>query len=62
VGPGASSPLRVAIRVQDTDSGQVVSNWSERGTVGELGAIAARAGAEIRKTLVAAGKAEPAPA
>ena len=62
VGPGASSPLRLAIRVQDTDSGQVVSNWSERGTVGELGAMAARAGAEMRKTLVAAGRAETAPA
>jgi len=61
VGPGSASPLRVAIRVQDTDSGRVVSNWSERGTVGELAAMASRAGAEVRKTLVAAGKPEAAP-
>jgi hypothetical protein len=46
----------MAVRVQDTDSGQVVTNWSERGTVGELAAMAARAGAEVRKTLLAVGK------
>jgi len=61
VGPGSASPLRVAIRVQDTDSGRVVTNWSERGTVGELAAMASRAGAEVRKTLVAAGKPEAGP-
>ena len=60
VGPGSASPLRVAIRVQDTDSGRVVTNWSDRGTVGELAAMAARAGAEVRKALVAAGRPEPA--
>ncbi len=62
VGPASASPLRVAVRVQDTDSGQVVSHWSERGTVGELAAMAARAGAAVRKTLVAAGQTPPAPA
>jgi hypothetical protein len=62
VGPGSASPLRVAIRVQDTDSGRVVTNWSDRGTVGELASMAARAGAEVRKTLEAASRAEPAPA
>jgi serine/threonine protein kinase len=56
VGPGSSSPLRVAVRVQDTESGKVVCNWTERGTVGELGAMAARAGAEVRRTLIAAGQ------
>jgi serine/threonine protein kinase len=56
VGPGSSSPLRVAVRVQDTESGKVVSNWTERGTVGELGAMAARAGAEVRRTLLPAGQ------
>jgi len=62
VGPGSASPLRMAIRVQDTDTGRVVSNWADRGTVGELAAMAARAGAEVRKTLVAAGRPEPATA
>ncbi|MGZ6071100.1 MAG: hypothetical protein ACXWK8_07765, partial [Myxococcaceae bacterium] len=56
VGPGSSSPLRVAVRVQDTESGKVVCNWTERGTVGELGAMAARAGAEVRRSLIAAGQ------
>src|SRR6185295_5553047 len=62
VGPGSASPLRVAIRVQDTDSGRVVTNWSDRGTVGELAAMAARAGAEVRKALIAASRPEPATA
>jgi len=60
VGPGSASPLRVAIRVQDTNSGQVVTNWTERGTVGELANMAARAGAELRKALIAAGQTPPA--
>jgi eukaryotic-like serine/threonine-protein kinase len=54
VGPGSASPLRVAIRVQDTESGRVVTNWTERSTVGELAGMATRAGAELRKTLIAA--------
>jgi len=62
VGPGSASPLRMAIRVQDTDSGRVVTNWSDRGTVGELAAMAARAGAEVRKALIAASRPEPATA
>jgi len=61
VGPGSASPLRMAVRVQDTDSGRVVTNWSERGTVGELAAMASRAGAEVRKTLLAVGKEAPGP-
>ena len=44
----------MAIRVQDTESGRVVTNWTERSTVGELAAMATRAGAELRKTLIAA--------
>ena len=54
VGPGSASPLKLAIRVQDTESGQVVRNWSERGTVGELATLAGRAGAELRAALLAA--------
>ncbi len=60
VGPGSASPLRLAVRVKDTESGQVVTNWSERGTVGELASMAARAGGEVRKTLLAAAR-PPAP-
>jgi eukaryotic-like serine/threonine-protein kinase len=54
VGPGSSSPLRLAVRAQDAESGQVVCHWSDRGTVGELGAMASRAGAELRRVLAEA--------
>ena len=54
VGPGSSSPLRLAVRVQDTEGGQVVCNWSDRGTVGELAPMASRAGAEVRRGLLSA--------
>jgi hypothetical protein len=53
VGPGSSSPLKLAIRIQDTEGGKVVCNWSDRGTVGELGAMAGRAGAELRRVVLA---------
>ena len=56
VGPGSSSPLRLAVRVQDTEGGQVVSNWSDRGTVGELAPMAGRAGTEVRRALVEAAR------
>jgi serine/threonine protein kinase len=53
MGNGASSALRLVVRVQDTSSGDVVSVWSEKGTVGELQAMASRAGAELRAGLTA---------
>ena len=43
-------------------SGRVVTNWSDRGTVGELAAMAARAGAEVRKALITASRPAPATA
>jgi TolB-like protein len=54
VGPGSSSPLRLVVRAQDAESGRVVSHWSDRGTVGELAVMAARAGAELRRVLAQA--------
>jgi eukaryotic-like serine/threonine-protein kinase len=54
MGNASSSALRLAIRVQDTTSGDVIAVWAEKGTVGELQAMATRAGTEVRAILTAA--------
>jgi serine/threonine protein kinase len=51
MGNASSSALRLAIRVQDTSSGDVIAVWAEKGTVGELQAMASRAGTELRAIL-----------
>ncbi len=51
LGNAAASALRLAIRVQDTSSGEVIAAWAEKGTVGELQAMATRAGKELRASL-----------
>ncbi len=51
LGNAASSALRLAIRVQDTSTGDVIAGWSEKGTVGELQEMASRAGTELRASL-----------
>jgi eukaryotic-like serine/threonine-protein kinase len=51
MGNGAGSALRLAVRVQDTSSGEVVVAWSEKGTVAELQEMASRAGRELRAGL-----------
>jgi serine/threonine protein kinase len=51
LGNTSSSALRLAIRVQDTSTGEVVAGWSEKGTVGDLQEMASRAGTELRATL-----------
>jgi len=56
LGPGASSSLRLALRVQDTSSGEVVVTFAAKGTVGELQEMASRAGAELRASLTAPAK------
>jgi eukaryotic-like serine/threonine-protein kinase len=53
LGNASASALRLAVRVQDTTSGEVIAVWGEKGTVGELQAMASRAGAELRATLSA---------
>jgi len=60
LGNAAASALRLAVRVQDTSSGEVIAVWGEKGTVGELQAMASRAGAELRATLGAPNAAPPA--
>jgi len=56
LGNASSSALRLAIRVQDTSSGEVVAGWSEKGTVGELQEMASRAGTELRAALTGPAK------
>ncbi len=51
LGNGLSSPLRLAVRVQDTSSGEVVAVWGEKGTVGELQEMVSRAGTRLRSSL-----------
>src|SRR5271165_930954 len=51
LGNAASSPLRMAIRVQDTSSGEVIAVWAEKGTVGELQELVSRAGTQLRTSL-----------
>ena len=51
LGNASSSALRLAVRVQDTSSGEVTAVWSEKGTVGELQGMASRAGTDLRAKL-----------
>ena len=53
LGNASSSPVRLAVRVQDTSSGEVVAVWAEKGTVGELQELVSRAGAQLRSSLTA---------
>ena len=53
LGNAASSALRLAIRVQDTTTGDVIAAWAGKGTVGELQDMVSRAGTELRASLAA---------
>ena len=54
LGNAASSSLRMAFRVQDTSSGDVVAVWAEKGAVGDLQEMVSRAGRELRSSLTSA--------
>jgi eukaryotic-like serine/threonine-protein kinase len=51
LGNASSSALRLAVRIQDTSTGEVIVAWAGKGTVGELQEMVSRAGAELRAAL-----------
>jgi tetratricopeptide (TPR) repeat protein len=51
VGSDASAPIRIDLRLQDTQAGETIAVVSEKGSARDIDALATRAGAQLREKL-----------